>query len=67
MNVFLNNSPYSLEKENNLFEFLEKIKIGSTKGIAIAVNDTVIPKSEWDKIYLTDNDKITLIKATAGG
>ena len=67
MNIFLNSRHYSFSKGGTLFQFLEEIKIDASKGIAIAINDTVIPKSEWNKIILIDNDKITLIKATAGG
>lgn len=66
MNVFLNNQPFSFEQEKNLLSVLEELKI-SHDGIAIALNETVIPKSEWEKIQLKNNDKIILIKATAGG
>jgi sulfur carrier protein len=37
------------------------------KGIAIAVNFTVIQKSDWGKTKLKENDNITIIKATQGG
>ena len=45
---------------------LSTLKIES-KGIAIAVNQTVISKSEWNKTQLKENDNITIIKATQGG
>ena len=38
-----------------------------SKGIAIAVNQTVISKSEWSKTQLKENDNIAIIKATQGG
>lgn len=37
------------------------------KGIAIAVNETVIPKSNWEKYIIQSNDNILIIKATQGG
>lgn len=37
------------------------------KGIAIALNDKVIAKNEWQQIILKPNDKILIIKATQGG
>jgi len=37
------------------------------KGIAVAINDTVIPKSNWSSTILNENDQITIIKATQGG
>ena len=37
------------------------------KGLAIAVNDTVIPRTTWEKFTLKENDIITIIRATQGG
>lgn len=37
------------------------------KGIAIAVNETVIPKLNWEKHIIQSNDNILIIKATQGG
>ena len=65
--VFVNNQNYSFSSHLNLFSLLEELKIDSLNGIAIAVNETVIPKSEWEKYQLKNNDKIILIKAAAGG
>lgn len=67
MNVFLNNKSCFIEKEINLSSFLTEIKIEVIQGIAIAINDTIIPKPEWNDTILKHNDQITLITATAGG
>jgi len=37
------------------------------KGIAVAVNNMVIPKSEWHSKTIDANDNILIIKATQGG
>lgn len=37
------------------------------KGIAVAINQTIITKSAWPVHLLKDGDQITLIKATQGG
>ena len=39
----------------------------SINGIALAVNEKVVPKTEWEKFLLKENDKIIIIKATQGG
>lgn len=67
MNVYLNSKEYSLKKEVVLSSFLNEIKIDINKGIAIAINEVIVPKSEWHKTTLNNNDKIILIKAVAGG
>ena len=36
-------------------------------GIAVAINNTVIPKSNWNSHLLTDSDTILIISATQGG
>jgi sulfur carrier protein len=38
-----------------------------TKGIAVAINDSIIPKTEWDKTTLKEKDAVLIIKATQGG
>jgi len=41
--------------------------IANIKGIALAVNDKVIPKSEWEKFCLQSGDRILAIGAVQGG
>lgn len=65
--VFVNNQAFALTGDPTLFLVLEKNGIISQKGIAVAVNNSVIPKAEWQNKTLNENDKITIIKATQGG
>ena len=51
----------------NISELVQSLSMVSTNGIALAVNEKVISKSEWEKFELKENDKILLIKATQGG
>ncbi len=37
------------------------------KGIAVAVNNSVIPKTEWADHKLNEKDNVLIIKATQGG
>lgn len=37
------------------------------KGIAIAVNNEVVPRDTWKTFKLTNGNKILIIKATQGG
>jgi sulfur carrier protein len=36
-------------------------------GIAIAINNTIIPKQNWHLHYLNETDDILIISATQGG
>lgn len=40
---------------------------GESKGVAVAVNDTVIPKSRWKTTALNPGDSIEIIHAVQGG
>jgi sulfur carrier protein len=37
------------------------------QGMAIAVNQAIVPKAEWQQYRLQPHDKVLLIKATQGG
>lgn len=39
----------------------------STNGIAVAVNQRMIPRAEWDSYALNEGDSIIIIKAVCGG
>lgn len=38
-----------------------------TKGVAIAVNNQMIPRTQWDEFSLQENDCIVIIQAACGG
>jgi len=42
-------------------------ELGDAKGIAIAVNDCVVPSSKWNTHALNEGDKILVVTATCGG
>lgn len=37
------------------------------QGVAVAVNNRLIPRTEWHKFQLSPNDSIVVIKAACGG
>lgn len=67
MNVFINTKPYNFNSSEFLLDVLKSNNFIQMKGIAVAVNNTVITKAEWEKYQLNENDKITIITATQGG
>lgn len=51
-----------------LEELLRKQNINSSaQGIAVAVNEQVIPRSKWREIFVNPNDEIEIIRAAPGG
>lgn len=67
MNVFVNNQKFDLQQGATLFFALEMNGLQNTRGIAVAVNNQVVPKTEWPNKILFENDKVTVIRATQGG
>ena len=66
MKIFINTEPKELNGTKNVFELVEHLGI-STKGMALAVNNSIVPKADWEKHELKENDKVTIIRATQGG
>ena len=50
-----------------ILALLEKELSDKMNGIAVAVNNTVIPRAGWDTYEIKNNDNILIIKATQGG
>lgn len=66
MNITVNNSSHLIDESMTIDQLIEQLNIDS-KGIAIAVNLTVVSKENWTKTVLKEHDNITIIKATQGG
>ena len=66
MTVFINEQPATCAENTTLSQFIEQQHI-ETSHIAIAINDSVVFRKNWDSAILTDGCKILIIKATQGG
>lgn len=67
MNIIINNTKTEIPKNTSVVQLLELQGIKNTTGKAIAVNEVVIQKKEWNKYILNENDKVLIIKAVSGG
>jgi sulfur carrier protein len=65
--IYINDKTYPLENPQSLTDLFSILNIEVTKGIAVALNNKVIPRIEWNNLMIKPNDKIILIKATQGG
>lgn len=66
MHITVNDQKLALEFPLNLQELLSRLS-QSERGVALAVNSQIVSRSLWASHQLQDGDRITLIKATAGG
>lgn len=70
MQVTINNQKHdlTLPYPPHLLALLETCVPGlKVKGIAVALNDQVIPRSQWSETIITDHADILIITATQGG
>ena len=67
MEVFINNQSVSIVGLTTLSDVLLQHDFLEKKGIAVAVNNCVVPKAEWNTYTVEAADKITIIRATQGG
>lgn len=66
MQIFINDSPVTCPENNSLAEVLSANGI-PTQNIAVAIDSTVIPKTQWETTPVTDGCRIMVIKAVQGG
>ena len=63
--IVFNNKPTELESDTSLQEFIDKNGMIPTN-IAIAVNNSVVPKEKWENTIINDGDTLLIIKAYYG-
>ncbi len=67
MEIRINNSVLNVADDCSLLALLEQQGLAANKGIALAINDTVLPRDKWATYVIATNDNITIIRATQGG
>ncbi|MDC9621178.1 sulfur carrier protein ThiS [Xenorhabdus sp. XENO-7] len=66
MNIIVNDQPITLSTPMTVQQLLEHVQ-RSQSGTALAINQTIIPRSEWNTHQINDGDNILLFQAIAGG
>lgn len=66
MKIYLNSEEMTIHNDS-LSELLKEKALIDKKGIALAINDSIIPKALWPSFKLAEEDKVLIITATQGG
>ena len=68
IHVTVNGQREDVERDTVLMEMLRRLGIvDDVTGVAVAVNDTVVPRSGWTTRHLQDGDVVEVIRAVQGG
>ncbi len=66
MNITVNDERYSLDMPVTISQLLIELKQPSI-GVALAINDIIIPRENWNTQMINESDTILLFQAIAGG
>ncbi|QEZ93603.1 MULTISPECIES: sulfur carrier protein ThiS [Proteus] len=66
MNITVNDEQYSLDMPVTLCQLLIQLEQPSI-GVALAINETIVPRENWETHFINDGDTILLFQAIAGG
>lgn len=66
MYIKVNNETQEVSDKTTLENLIKNLKI-PTNGIAIAINNSVVKRTEWSSKLLQSQDDILIIKSTQGG
>jgi sulfur carrier protein len=66
MQLTINGKNEHIENAQALADVLQHLQL-TADGVAIALNDTVVPRAKWESTPLRDGDHIEIIHAVQGG
>ena len=66
MKIYINQKEIEVQDNISVKELLD-MQQNAIEGTAIAIDNKLVPKNEWNDRILTDGNKITIIRATFGG
>ncbi len=67
MEITINNQKKKLTSGITVQQLLDLEIPGKQKGVALAINNIVVPKTEWINKIISEHDNVLIIKATQGG
>lgn len=66
LQVVVNGRPQEVEEGALLGSLLAELKV-ATKGVAVEVNEQIVPKSQQQTLPLSDGDRIEVVSFVGGG
>ena len=67
MLIEFNGEPVETKNPLSLFQLLEQYQLQDRKGIAVAVDNNVVPRAAWSDTPLDEGEKIVVFTAAQGG
>lgn len=66
ISIVINEQSHQVAREASLQQIISQFSLPEI-GCVFAINNSVVPRSEWDNTVLSQGDSISLFQAIAGG
>lgn len=68
MHLKINGAVREFDKGQTLAYVLRQLEVRTSEGgVAVAVNDSVVPRAHWESTPVEDGDRVEIIHAVQGG
>ena len=67
MRIHVNDTARDVPAAATLADLARELGLADRKGVAVAVNDAVVPRASWPARVLLAEDRVLVIQATQGG
>jgi sulfur carrier protein len=67
VHLTVNGDPRQATGELTVAALVSDLSNGQRRGVAVAVNGEVVPRSAWDEQSLRDGDRVEVLTAAQGG
>jgi sulfur carrier protein len=68
MHLTINGAVRELDDAHTLAHVLQQLEVKTSDGgVAVAVNDRVVPRARWESTPVGDGDRVEIIHAVQGG
>lgn len=67
MKLEVNGEPREVPEGRTVRDLFRLLDLGDGRGVAVAVDGEVVPRSEWDAAQLRDGQRVEVVRAVQGG
>lgn len=66
MKVKINNEELDFTSSTSVSDYIQSLSLPSS-GLAIAINNVLVPRNQWETTQFQENDQVIIIQAAYGG
>ncbi len=67
MRIHVNDTEREVAAAATLADLVAELGLAGRRGVALAVNDAIVPRAAWPARALVEGDRVLVIQATQGG